>query len=107
MVHIIWEFPNLVVLNLVSSNFYVEALSLSLFCALLRSFAPFCALLRSFVDLRLLSFALICADPPTLAFWKKAWRTPKKTRVLLLEEPLKSFEEKGKTHKKAREIGRT
>ena len=29
--------------------------------ALLRSFAPFCALLRSFADLRLRSFARICA----------------------------------------------
>ena len=29
--------------------------------ALLHSFAPFCALLRSFADLRLRSFALICA----------------------------------------------
>ena len=49
------EFPNLVVSNLVVSNFYAEAL----FCALLRSVAPFCALLRSFADSHLLSFALI------------------------------------------------
>ena len=43
-----------VVSNLVVCNFYAEAL----FCALLRPFALFCAL---FADLRLLSFALICA----------------------------------------------
>ena len=49
-----WEFPNLVVSNLVVCTFYAEAL----FCALLRSFASFCTLLRSFADLRLRSFAL-------------------------------------------------
>ena len=44
----IWEFPNLVVSNLVVCNFDAEALFCSLlhplcsFCALLRSFAPFC-----------------------------------------------------------------
>ena len=46
-----WEFPNLVVLNLVVCNFYAEAL----FCTLLRPLALFC------VHLRLRSFALICA----------------------------------------------
>ena len=45
-------------------------------------------------------------DPPTLAFLKKARETPKKARVILLSEPLKSLEKKGKTHKKAREIGK-
>ena len=45
-----WEFPNLVVSNLVVCIFYVEAL-----------FAPFCALLRSFADSRLRTFAVICA----------------------------------------------
>ena len=44
------EFPNLVASNLVVCNCYVEAL----FCALLHPFALF-------ADLRLLSFALICA----------------------------------------------
>ena len=48
-----WEFPNLVVSNLVVCNFYAEAL--------------FCALLRSFADLRLRSFALICALLRTFA----------------------------------------
>ena len=42
-----WEFPNLVVLNLVVCNFYAEAL-----------FAPFCAHLRSFADLRLRSLRI-------------------------------------------------
>ena len=59
-----WEFPNLVVSNLVVCKFFVEAL----LCAPLRSLAPFCALLRtcvcallrSYVDLRLRSFVLIC-----------------------------------------------
>ena len=46
-----WEFPNLVVSNLIVCNSYAEAL----FCALLRSFALFCSLLRS--------FALFCARP--------------------------------------------
>ena len=43
----IWEFPYLVVLNLVVCNFYAEAL--------------FCAHLHPFADLRLSSFADICA----------------------------------------------
>ena len=43
----IWQFPNLVVSNLVVCTLYAETL--------------FCALLRSFADLRLRSFALICA----------------------------------------------
>ena len=47
----------MVVSNLAVCNFYAEAL----FCALLRPFVLFCALLRSFADLRLRSFALICA----------------------------------------------
>ena len=52
-----WEFPNLVVLNLVVYSFDTFAL----FCALLRSFAPFCALLQTCVCALLRSFALICA----------------------------------------------
>ena len=44
--NIFWEFPDLVVLNLVVCNFYAEAL----FCALLRIFLQtcVCSLLRSF-----------------------------------------------------------
>ena len=46
-----WQFPNLVVLNLVVCNVY----------AYLRSFALICADLLSFADLRLRSFARNCA----------------------------------------------
>ena len=53
-----WEFPNLVVSNLVVCNFYTLLPLFALFCALWRSFAPFGVLLRSFADLRLHSFAL-------------------------------------------------
>ena len=49
-----WEFPNLVVSNLVVCNFCAEAL--------------FCALLRSFADLRLRAFALFCVFLRTTAF---------------------------------------
>ena len=45
-------------------------------------------------------------DPPTLAFLEKARAFPHKARVFLFAEPLKSMEKKGKTHKKAREIGK-
>ena len=42
--------------------------------------------------------------PPSLDFWKKKKKktkeTPKKARVLLFAEPLKSLEKEGKTHKK-------
>ena len=41
-----------------------------------------------------------------LIFWKKARETPKKARVLLFAEPLKSLETKGKRPKKARKIGK-
>ena len=41
-----------------------------------------------------------------LLFWKKQGFFPKKARVLLFAEPLKSLEKRGKTHKKAREIGK-
>ena len=68
-----WEFPNLVVLNLVVCNFYADAL----FCALWRSFAPFCALcahLRSFAFAlfcaHLRSFARLCVFLQTTAFGK-------------------------------------
>ena len=54
---VIWEFPNLVVLNLVVCNLYAEALS----CTLLRRFAPFCALLPSLALFCGLAFALFCA----------------------------------------------
>ena len=54
LVHTFWEFPNLVVSNLVVHNFCVEA--------------PFCALLRSFVDSLLRSFALICVFLHPTAF---------------------------------------
>ena len=40
-------------------------------------------------------------------FWrKKAKETPKNARVFLFAEPLKSLEKKGKTQRKAREIGK-
>ena len=47
---IFWEFPNLVVSNLVASNVYAEMF----FCCC------FCTFLLSFADLRLRSFAFIC-----------------------------------------------
>ena len=61
-----WEFPNLVVLNLVICNFYAEAL----FCALLRPFALFCALLRTCVFTVATS-----ADPrgETISYFCKFW----------------------------------
>ena len=53
-----WEFPSLVVSNLVVCNFYAETLCL-------RSFAPFCPLLRTcicrMICTLLRSFALFCA----------------------------------------------
>ena len=55
---VFWEFPNLVVLNLVVCNFYAEAL----FCALFADLR-----LRSFADLRLRSFARIRAFLRTTA----------------------------------------
>ena len=67
----LWEFPDLVVLNLVVCIFFAEALFFALFCCAL--FAPFgalfCALWRPFVLFRALlrtcallrSFALFCA----------------------------------------------
>ena len=48
-------------------------------------------------------------DPQTLAFFffkKKEGKSRKKTRVFLFAEPLKSLEKEGKTHKKARKIGK-
>ena len=42
----------------------------------------------------------------SLLFWKKQGFSPKKARVFLFAEPLKSFEKRGKTHKKARKIGK-
>ena len=41
-----------------------------------------------------------------LLFWKNARETPKKARVFSLHGTPKSLEKKGKTHKKAREIGK-
>ena len=51
-----WEFPNLVVLNLVVCNFSAEAP----FCAHLRAFALFCRLAFALFCAPLRSFALIC-----------------------------------------------
>ena len=42
----------------------------------------------------------------SLLFWKKQGFFPKNARVFLFAEPLKSLEKRGKTHKKAREIGK-
>ena len=42
----------------------------------------------------------------SLFFWKKQGFFPQKARVFLFAEPLKSLEKRGKTHKKAREIGK-
>ena len=42
----------------------------------------------------------------TLLFWKKQGFSPKKARVFLFAEPLKSLEKEGKTQEKAREIGK-
>ena len=41
-----------------------------------------------------------------LLFWQKQGFSPKKARVFLFAEPLKSLEKEGKTHKKARKIGK-
>ena len=46
------------------------------------------------------------SNPCAFFFWTKARETPQKARVFLFAEPLKSLEKKGKTHKKAREIGK-
>ena len=54
-----WEFPNLVVSNLVVCNFYAEAL----FCALLRPFALFCGLALALFCPHLRSFACFCVRP--------------------------------------------
>ena len=43
----------------------------------------------------------------TLLFWKKQGFFPKKARVFLFAEPLKSLEKEGKTQEKARKIGKT
>ena len=45
-------------------------------------------------------------DPPTIAFLEKARETPKKTRVFLFAEPLKSLEKEVITHKKEGKIGK-
>ena len=45
-------------------------------------------------------------DPPTLAFLKKSKETHQKSKGYSLREPLKSLEKKGKTVKKARELGK-
>ena len=46
-------------------------------------------------------------DPPNLAFFEKARVFfPKKARVFLFAEPLKSLEKEGKTQEKARKIGK-
>ena len=42
----------------------------------------------------------------TLLFWKKQGFFPKKARVFLFAEPLKSLEKEGKTQEKARKIGK-
>ena len=42
----------------------------------------------------------------TLLFWKKQGFFPKKARVFLFAEPLKSLEKEGKTKEKARKIGK-
>ena len=44
----------------------------------------------------------IFPDSPTLAFFLKKRETPKRTRVFLFAEPLKSLEKKGKTHKESK-----
>ena len=41
-----------------------------------------------------------------LFFWQKQGFFPQKARVFLFAEPLKSLEKRGKTHKKARKIGK-
>ena len=42
----------------------------------------------------------------SLLSWKKQGFFPKKARVSLFAEPLKSLEKEGKTHKKARKTGK-
>ena len=42
----------------------------------------------------------------SLLFWKKQGFFPKKARVFLFAEPLKSLEKRGKMNKKARKIGK-
>ena len=63
-----WEFPNLVISNLIACEFYAEVL-----------FALFCALLRSFADLHLNSFvlisALLCAFASFLERLRRALQT--------------------------------
>ena len=46
-------------------------------------------------------------DPPNLTFLEKARVFPKKARVFIFAEPLKSLEMEGKTQEKARKIGKT
>ena len=56
-------------------------------------------------------FAEICKNTfsltlQTLLFWKKQGSFPKKARVFLFAEPLKSLEKEGKTQEKASKIGK-
>ena len=46
---------------------------------------------------------LITLTLQALLFWKKQGFSPKKARVFLFAEPLKSLEKEGKTHKKSKE----
>ena len=77
-----WEFPNLVVSNLVVCNFYVEAL----FLAHLHPFALFCGLAFALFCVHLRSFALICVLLRTTAFRTTAFGNCRQYR-----EPVRGY----------------
>ena len=50
--------------------------------------------------------ALLTLTLPSLLFWQKSEDPPKKARICLSAEPLKSLEKRAKTHKKARKTAK-
>ena len=87
--HFSWQFPNLVVLNLVVCSFYAEALS----CTLRRPFAPFCALAFALFCVHLRSFALAANDRiwESDRVWELQILPTKMRRKIRRQKPQKNF----------------